>query len=200
MKQRCRIKKDIDQDAWLLTYSDLVTLILVFFILLYSFSQIDVAKFQSFITSFQGTGILDHSFSPLDEEHPDDVSRDQLMEQVVEEIGERGAELARMYEMTTQYLQEQGLSDQVDVIHTEGGIALDIKERILFDSGKAILKPEARELLDRLKGLFMKIPNQICVEGHTDDRSINTLQYPTNWELSADRAVKVVRYLTEVQV
>jgi len=105
--------------------------------------------------------------------------------------------LKEIYNMTVSYLREHGLSDQVEVGYRQRGIALEIKERILFDSGKAVLKPEARQLLDRLSGLFKKLPNQISVEGHTDNRPIQTAQYPTNWELSVDRAAKVVRYLTE---
>ena len=197
MKQRFRVKKEIEEGDWLLTYSDLVTLVLVFFVLLYSFSQIDIVKFQSFIASFQGTGILDHNVSPLDEEQPKDPNQTELLEQLAEEMSERAVNIANIYEMTTEYLREQGLSDQVDVTYNEGGIALDIKEKILFDSGKAVLKPEARELLDKLRGLFLRLSNQVYVEGDTDNRAINTAQYPTNWELSADRAVKVVRYLTE---
>jgi len=195
--RRRRIRKEIGSNDWLLTYSDLMTLVLVFFVLLYSFSQIDVIKFRQFITSFQGQGILNTGTAPLEEVQPENTSKSQLEEQIAEEINAQRESLKEIYEMTVQYLEKHGLSDQVEVRYRQRGIALDIKERILFDSGKAILKPEARELLDRLSGLFAKLPNQVSVEGHTDNRPIHTIQYPTNWELSVDRAVKVVRYLTE---
>jgi len=194
--RRCRIKKDIPTGEWLLTYSDLVTLVLVFFVLLYSFSQIDVSKFRQFILSFQGSGILDGGRAPLEQVMPESTSSEAFEDEAA--LGE-GAQsnLKEIYNMTVSYLREHGLSDQVEVGYRQRGIALEIKERILFDSGKAVLKPEARQLLDRLSGLFKKLPNQISVEGHTDNRPIQTAQYPTNWELSVDRAAKVVRYLTE---
>jgi len=197
--RRRRIKKEISANDWLVTYSDLVTLLLVFFVLLFSFSQIDIIKFQRFVTSFQGQGILDSSTSPLEEVSPEENRSGQLEDEALkQELGQGQVDgLTQTYEMTVQYLKEQGLSDKVEVSYRERGIALDIKERILFDSGKAILKPGARELLDRLSGLFQRLPNQITVEGHTDNRNINTQQYPTNWELSVDRSVKVVRYLCE---
>ncbi|HBT20162.1 MAG TPA: flagellar motor protein MotB [Peptococcaceae bacterium] len=196
--RRRRIKKDIPAGEWLLTYSDLVTLVLVFFVLLYSFSQIDINKFRQFILSFQGSGVLDGGRAPLEQIMPESTSSEAFEDKNL--LGE-GAQsnLKEIYDMTVSYLKEHGLSDQVEVKYSQRGIALDIKERILFDSGKAVLKPEARRLLDLLSGLFEKLPNQISVEGHTDNRPINTAQYPTNWELSVDRAVKVIRYLTEVK-
>lgn len=183
-------------DEWLVTYSDLVTLLLVFFVLLYSFSKVDIVKFQRFIASFQGVGILNDGPAVMEQMAPEGTEGVSPAEALTEQNATKG-KTQEMYEMVSQYLEEQGLSGKIDISVEEDGIALDIKEKILFDSGKAVLKPEARELLDQLTGLFKRMNNQVSVEGHTDNRSINTVQYPTNWELSVDRAAKVVRYLTE---
>lgn len=193
--RRHKKRPPLRENEWLFTYSDLVTLLLVFFVLLYAFSKVDIEKFQGFVASFQSQGILINGSGVLD-----DQSLPEGDEGQVEDISEGSGESSpaeQMFEMTVQFLQEEGLQDLVEVSYQEAGIALEIREAILFDSGNAILKPGARELLHRLSGLFSELPNEIAVEGHTDNRRISTLRYPSNWELSVDRAAKVVRYLTE---
>jgi chemotaxis protein MotB len=194
-------------DEWIVTYSDLVTLLLTFFILLYSFSVIDIVKFRAFITSFQGSGVLDWSSSPLQERSPQDTHQptevtatpSQQEIPVLDQISQVNQvnPLLEVYHTVQAFLQESGLEDLVGVRYEDRGIALDIRDRVLFDTGKADLRPEARQLLDKLSELLKKLPFQISVEGHTDNRPINTLEFPSNWELSAERAVRVVRYLVE---
>jgi len=82
------------------------------------------------------------------------------------------------------------------IVH-EKGLIVSLKEKILFETGKANLPPEAKEVLDKLYPVFLEIPNQIIVEGHTDNVPIKTVQFPSNWELSTTRATEVVRYLIE---
>lgn len=194
-----RRRKKVPQSSgneWLLTYSDLVTLLLVFFVMLYAFSRVDIVKFQGFVASFQGVGILNDGPGVMDQTAPAGEQGVSPTQSIVEQNAAKG-EAEKMFNNVRDYLQDEGLSGKVDVSIQKAGIALEIKEKILFDSGQAVLKPEARKLLDQLSGLFEKLPNQVSVEGHTDDRNINTVQYPTNWELSVDRSVKVIRYLTE---
>ncbi|MGI6555666.1 MAG: flagellar motor protein MotB [Bacillota bacterium] len=178
-------------NEWLITYSDLVTLLLVFFVLLYAFSKVDLEKFQGFVESFQGQGVLMEGSGVLEES----LVGGQEDKAPMEAFSQGNVE--GMYQVTIQFLRKEGLLDLVEVSYQEVGVALNIKEAILFDSGNAVLKPGARELLNRLAGFLDEIPNEIVVEGHTDNRPISTLRYPSNWELSVDRAVKVVRYLTE---
>jgi len=193
-------------DEWIVTYSDLVTLLLTFFILLYSFSVIDIVKFRAFITSFQGSGVLDWSSSPLQERSPQDTQQPTEVtatpsEQEIPELEQVNQvnPLVEVYLAVQDFLQESGLDNLVEVRYEDRGIALDIKDRVLFDSGKADLRPEARQLLNKLSELLKRLPYQISVEGHTDNRPINTQEFPSNWELSAARAVRVVRYLVEHQ-
>ncbi|GAW92926.1 OmpA family protein [Calderihabitans maritimus] len=183
--------------AWMVTYSDLMTLLLVFFVLIYSFSVLDVQKFKAFIASFPGVGVLDKGTAPLDWEQKFAEGNTPGVEENLPRPESRLDPLVGVYALIQQYLQEKGLEEDVLATYEDRGIALDIKERILFDSGKADLKPEAKEFLDGLAGLLSKLPNQISVEGHTDNRPINTVEFPSNWELSAARASRVVRYFTE---
>lgn len=174
-----------------------MTQLLVFFVLLFSFSQIDVEKFKKFIISYQGRGILDAGTAPLAE--PEPLPR-QFPEGVDVETGasaNQAEQLLETYAQVKEFLEANNIEDQVEVTYQRGGVALDIKERILFDSGKADLKPEAEKLLDKLAELFRRLTNNIQVEGHTDNRPIHTVAFPTNWELSTARAARVVRYFTE---
>ncbi|MBO8167982.1 MAG: OmpA family protein [Thermoanaerobacteraceae bacterium] len=180
--------------AWMVTYSDLVTLLLVFFVLLYSFSVLDVQKFKAFLISFQGVGILEKGSSILENI---EANRDQMEElsEGMDEISEN-ARLLEVYTVIKAFLKNNGLEDDISVRYEERGVVLTIKEKILFDSGKADLKPHAKKILAQLGNLFKQLPNQISVEGHTDNRPINTIEFPSNWELSAARSARVVRYLT----
>jgi chemotaxis protein MotB len=94
-----------------------------------------------------------------------------------------------------EYLRQQGLEDTISARLEDRGVILEIRDNILFDSGKADIKPEAAEVLRKVAGIIRSVPNQIIVEGHTDNVPINTPRYPSNWELSVDRAVRVVRFL-----
>ncbi|GFP33266.1 chemotaxis protein MotB [Candidatus Hakubella thermalkaliphila] len=76
---------------------------------------------------------------------------------------------------------------------------LEIQDQILFDSGRAEIRQEAQVLLQKVAGIIAEVPNQIVVEGHTDNVPINTAQFPSNWELSVSRAVRVVRFFSEQQ-
>ena len=80
---------------------------------------------------------------------------------------------------------------------TARGLVIHLPEFLFFTSGEAQVRPEAEPLLDRLADILRKIPNQVAVEGHTDNRPINTPHFPSNWELYVHRATSLVRYLVE---
>lgn len=175
---------------WMTTYGDMVTLLLCFFILLYSYSVIDVVKFQQIISSIQVTflgerGIMESSIDP---------SRGELVEL---QVDHKYQDVIVTYQAISEYLREEGLDEVIKVRIEERGVVLEIQDRILFDSGRAEIKPDAADLLVKVAGILERVPNQIIVEGHTDNVPINTPQYPSNWELSVDRAVRVVRYFSE---
>lgn len=202
-KVRPRKRPEEGAPEWLLTYSDVVTLVLVLFVFIYSFSVVDIQKFKEFIASFQAVGFLNMGEAPLTgggppiqtgpvgpEVNPElPVASQVLLQKMMQEAQQK----------VEKYLQDSGLGNMAEVRLERGGVAIDIKERILFESGQANLKPEARGTLDRLAGLFRQMDYGVTVEGHTDNRPIHTVAFPTNWELSAARATAVVRYLVDYQ-
>jgi chemotaxis protein MotB len=181
---------------WMVTYSDMVTLLLTFFVLLYSFSNLDAEKFKTFLASFQGQGILSYSNAPFEEyaSGPNFEASEKPLANEDSSILTLDTNTARTLAAVQNFIEEMGLEAEVTVRAEERGVALNIKDWILFDSGKADLKPEAKQILDPLAKLFGTIKQEIWVEGHTDNRPINTREYPTNWELSTARSSRVIRY------
>lgn len=194
--------------AWMATFSDMMTLLLTFFILLYSISSVDAVKFKSISQSLQSVLMGEKSSSiieedgtvqdiPLDEsnfeqdEIPSDVEPDKML------VDQKTLD---MYEKVEQYVTEEGLLADVTVSLNENGVFVNIKEAILFEPGRAALIVGGQELLNSLEGLFLQFENKIVVEGHTDNVPMSSAMYPSNWELSSGRAIAVVRYLSEVKV
>ncbi|GLB58535.1 flagellar motor protein MotS [Cytobacillus sp. NCCP-133] len=180
---------------WMVTFSDLVTLILVFFILLFSMSQIDMFKFKAISESFRDRQLLDFYPSIIPNEHPTDMEQnDQNTE---EEGSEQGDSLDQLLIEIQAFLDQNGLEDVIVANRTERGVVLVLQEQVLFESGEASLIEGSYPFLDKVGTVLSSMPNLVKVEGHTDNRPITTYRYPSNWELSAARASTVIRYLTE---
>lgn len=176
--------------AWMTTYGDMVTLLLCFFILLYSMSVIDVQKFAQIMSSIQVSflgeqGIMEQSIDP---------SKGEMIELSLDHKFE---EILVTYQTVKEYLKEEDLEQEVKIRIEERGVVLEIEDRLLFDSARADIRQNAEQMLVKVAGILEKLPNQIIVEGHTDNIPINTVFFPSNWELSVARAVRVVRFLSE---
>lgn len=170
--------------TWLTTYSDLVTLLMCFFVLLFSFSSIDLAKFKQATFSLQNAllGVLDGGAAiDPDEFLGDGNSEEELL------MGEAFAEI-------DEYIREAGLKGAVVVMYEERGLVVRFLDTVLFDMAKANLRPDSLAILDRVARVLQKVPNQVAVEGHTDNLPIQTREFPSNWWLSTARANRVVEY------
>lgn len=182
---------------WLLTYSDMVTLMMVFFVMLFSTAQINLAKFQRVAESLQrafgGSGLV---IVPISEDEggawESDYSRPVLIEapSVSYDPGDVSAELGNA-------IARAGIEGQVSVRTHIEGVIISLSEDLIFAPGSAELSPAGKEALDDIALVLHTMPNAVRVEGHTDDRLTNNPDYPTNWELSTARAVSIVRYLIE---
>ncbi|MDR1532565.1 MAG: flagellar motor protein MotB [Clostridiales bacterium] len=190
---------------YMATYGDMVTLILCFFVLLYAMSSIDMAKFAALASSFSGgeiallpseggstlndllgSGLME---MPALESPPEAQSREYV---------EAQAEMREMVSELTTYFEENNLFQQVNVELGNQEIIINMKESVLFDSGEAVLKPEAYPILEILAAELMAYPdNDIEVIGHTDSDPIHTIIYPSNLYLSCARAVSVATYFID---
>lgn len=160
-----------ESEPWLLSYSDMVTLLLAFFVLFFAISNLDQTKFEMIMDYF---------------------SRSETMP------------LHQLEQRFNELIEQHQLQESVDVQLTPDGLLVNFQDKILFDSGKADLKPEAYPVLEALADI-LKAPEvqerEIRVEGHTDTVPLTqNAAYPSNWELSAARAARVIRYLIQQQI
>lgn len=191
MRKRKKEDKKSTQD-WLTTYSDMVTLLLCFFVLLFSFSEIDAQKFRTIMSSFQGgSGVLE-SGSAMD--IPEELEGD-MNTNIDEE------ELEKLKDVIEEYAKSIGLKEEITLTIEERGLVIRFMDSVFFDSGKAEIKSESKQILHYMAELLNREEfkeKHIKVEGHTDsDPIIHSTTYPTNWELSSTRATNVLRYLVE---
>lgn len=177
-------------ERWLLTYADLITLLLIFFIIMYSMSTINKTKFdqimqmlsQAFggshsVVAMYNNGVMEKNF------YPSQVKTKQQKS---------------LYVKTVSALQKEIQSKEVRVTADKRGIVISLNSDFYFASGSADLNDSAFGVLNKLGTMFQSLPNDIRVEGHTDSLPIVpgssvSQRFPTNWELSAQRAVNVVK-------
>ena len=197
-------KHDAEHDnseRWLLTYSDLITLLMVFFVVLYAMSNIDAKKYQALSQS------LNSAFEPSgfggggDSSNTsgggiDTAAADALAAAAAEgQTNKIDPELAAAAEEIQKLLKEKGLQDKVSVSVQERGVVVGLMNTVLFESGSAKIKEDAVPTLIAIGQIANRVHNYIRVEGNTDDVPMNTPQFPSNWELSVVRATEVVKLL-----
>jgi chemotaxis protein MotB len=176
------------------TYSDLVTLLLCFFVLLFSFSVIDAKKFEAIIRSFQGSlGILD-SGKTIDEDQY--ISQALQSNRLLREQQEAES-MEWLYRQLDEYIQQNNLEGTVVLGVEERGLLIRFKDQVLFDSGKAIIRKDGEPIVQSIGEILKQNDRAIRVEGHTDNVPMHSLLYPSNWELSTARAVNVVKFFIE---
>lgn len=197
--QKAKVEKD-NAERWLLTYADLMNLLLILFIILYAMSQVDVAKFNQMAASFReafggaSSGSIvtmgggGNSLLQLEAIAPSPIIPSRLED----------AQMQAVKETVSDLIKRGNLSGEVEVSIQERGIVISIKERVLFSPGNANLEEGSKKILQDVGNSLLSIPNNhIRVEGHTDNDPINTPQFPSNWELSSARATNVLRLLVE---
>jgi chemotaxis protein MotB len=170
---------------WLLTYADMITLLLAFFVIMYAISKVDLKRYESLAVSLRGAfaGSPPRPISTRESGGAPVLPKPDLVFDVVERLRERlGDDLA---------------AGRVQIERAPEAIVLRFPDAILFERGKAELRLGARQILDRVAGVVLSLSNPIEAEGHTDTLPIRSAQFPSNWELSVARATTVVRYLVE---
>jgi chemotaxis protein MotB len=124
--------------------------------------------------------------------HKVDADRDGGGDSLMEGGQEQKKQLEQLGDRIKETLGEYIAQDLISVSREGDWIEIDMKSALLFASGSAVLSPEARPVVEKLAAEIRTAPYEIHVEGHTDDKPISTVQFPSNWELSASRAASVV--------
>jgi len=191
--------------GWMLTYSDLVTLLLTFFVMLFSMSVIDEQKFDEVAHSFR-TAFLNMSSGELfDFNNGRDLYSLTQQNNAIDEgdletndpSGSRILSLEYATRKIEDAIEDLNLKEYIDIINEDDRVTLRFNSLILFDSGDAQIKETGKQVLLQLGSYLKDLSNEIEIQGHTDNVPINTILFPSNWELSTKRATNVVLFLVE---
>ncbi|MDX2502645.1 MAG: flagellar motor protein MotB [Deltaproteobacteria bacterium] len=191
MNKKGRLNKDEGSSGggWEVVYSGFVLILLCFFILLSSFSTMEEAKIMRFVKSFvDAVGIL-----------PGGVKFDSGSTVLPgsDDMVDSQDKLAQIFSELEELRQNLKKENDIMVAYSSKGLVMRLSDRALFDVGVADISPQAIPLLKKVGDIIAGNSFEVRIEGHTDDLPIKTVFFPSNWELSTARAVKVLRYFIE---
>jgi chemotaxis protein MotB len=211
---------DGPDERWLLTYADMITLLMALFIVMFSISSVNTSKLDALQKSLKeafsgkvlpgGEAVMQAGGAPKGQETPKVeppipaiqplIQKEFKQEQAKKQESAKGSEDEQFKQVKRnldQYAADHGLKKKLETTITRRGLVIRLlTDGVLFDSGEAKIKPGATPVLEKIAGLLqVDADHPINVEGHTDNVPIKSSQFPTNWELSTARAASVVRLL-----
>jgi len=163
-----------EDEPWLVTYSDMMTLLMTFFVLMFSISSIDPVKLE------------------------------QLGDSVGKALGgakkktTQQFSMKEIYDKVTDVIEQEQLKGVIEVEASTRGVSIKIPSAISFASGSANLDPRIFPILNKFAPMITQSKFPIAIEGHTDSVPIKSDLYPSNWELSTARSAQVVRYFIDL--
>jgi chemotaxis protein MotB len=217
-------EEHVNHERWLVSYADMMTLLMVLFIVMFAISQVDQKRFDQLkdgmAAGFGATASpFEGSQSTMDGEGPTPIK--PLAPQAVAAADASGAQaqsatesqstpqqtaaasrevdnLEALEKRIARALQAKGYLRDVEMKIDERGLTISLVSRhIVFRANEAALSPRGERVLDVLSPVIRSLPNQVDVDGHTNQIRVKPKYYATDWELSAARAVTVLRYLDE---
>ncbi|MCT4606190.1 MAG: flagellar motor protein MotB [Marinisporobacter sp.] len=177
--------------GWLITYSDMITIMLCFFIIFFTMA----AKETTVLSEIKNN--LSTKITALaDENKKLQIEKENLATKLFD-LTNIENDVNTSKEDFIAFLRENDLLNQVKILQNEKGLLIRFNDNVFFPSAKADLSKNGYEVLSLMGDKLKKIDNDIIVEGFTDNLPIHTKEFPSNWELSVARAISVVKYLTE---
>ena len=212
MARKPKHEEHENHERWLVSYADFITLLFAFFVVMYAISSVNEGKYR--VLSSALVSAFSHpqkTVEPIQYGTPlrsPIIQHDALLkdDNVVSRVGvdhkimpspKEMAEMEKIADEIEFNLKELIDKELINVTRTNLGLEIEIKSNILFASGVAILSLQAMSPLKKIAAILSKTPNDINVEGYTDNVPIKTAHFPSNWELSAARAASVVRLFTQ---
>ena len=169
--------EEIEEEDWMTTYADAITLLMAFFVMMLTFTKFDAPSYESAVEAIKGN-VTGEAQGP--------TTTEQLQTDLLDVV-----------------YNVEGAQEVMQVTTDDKGIVIELASKAFYNPGSATIKEGARGLLEDM-GEMIKAPKysayKIDIEGHTDDDPISTRQFPSNWELSAGRATGVVRFLNEAGI
>jgi chemotaxis protein MotB len=182
--RRDELENQLNRGAlWAVTYGDLMSYLMIFFLVLFSFSiaKTDKTKTRKYEESL--VNIQKAFGGKIDDKRVERAKAQEREDTVADKI--------------KQSMESSQMSNLVQIDSNERRVRLVLTEAVLFDSGRAVLKERAKEVLKPILDELKKVPNDVLVEGHTDNVPIHKGRYATNWELSMARAYSVIGFMEE---
>jgi len=196
------------RDRWLVTYADMLTLLLALFIIMYSISKADVQRFRQFqqglqrafhidVLQGQDANTLADAGAIIDQPQPTTSGVEATPEPALT-APSPDAEVAAQLRARLAGLVPAGARGNIAVDVRPDGLVVSLYGVLLFDAGRTDLRPDGRRVLDGVAQAIRPLPYDVRVEGHTDNVQPDPGPYPSNWDLSVSRALVVTRYLIDV--
>jgi chemotaxis protein MotB len=201
-----------NHERWLVTYADMLTVLMALFIVMFAMSVVDKNKFDQLkagLDEYFGKGptLMDRGTGLMAEpQKPDAPSADVQAALAAlhnehtraDAVAAERDDLEEARKQILDALTKKGLQDSVRFRIDERGLVVTIvTDEVLFDLGSATLQQRGRTVLDAVAPAVRDLPNPLTVEGHTDNLPIRGGRFPSNWELSTERATTVLRYLIQ---
>jgi chemotaxis protein MotB len=192
--------------GWLITFNDMITLLMVFFVLVFAMGTIDVRKVKHFQSSMQSAlgvllegrqtrvEVIEGETGTGDAERQGETPADQgtgVQKGNLEGAQGQAPTPSELIRSLKEALENQ---HGIDAVYTSKGLLITLDDRLLFELGQADINPQGVSVLAKISVVLQKVSKPVRVEGHTDNLPIGTRQFPSNWELSTARAVNVVKY------
>jgi chemotaxis protein MotB len=208
-------EEHVNHEAWVIPYADMLTLLMALFLMLYAMGTTDLIKFKALAESLAdglggsssslvgegGESLLDGAgTSPIDLAIRQQAAEAALVaqEERAQAVASESERLGQAADAVHAQVAAAGLGDAVQFRQEVRGLVITVvADDVLFDPGSAELRPGGVALMAAVASTLAGLPNDVAVEGHTDDRPISTAAYPSNWELSTARATSVLRYLVD---
>lgn len=184
---------DIDPNAWMVTFADLIMLLLTFFVLLLTMSSMDTKKLRKLMSHFtKSTGVLEFAGTGEVSDFSSFISKyNNSDSMLVIDQNHFFTEIKITSEIKNML---KNINRKIDISDDERGVVLAFNENILFETGKVSLKKKIFPILDEIADAIYECPNDILIMGHTDNIPIKSKVYQSNWELSAYRGLSVLDY------
>lgn len=184
---------EIDPNSWMITFADLVMLLLTFFVLLLTMSSMDSKKLRNLMTHFKAsTGVLEFSGAGKVYNLGGFVNQYNNTDSLL--VVDQKHFLTKIKLISTIKNMLNDIGNDITLSDDERGVALTFHGNILFDPGKTTLRKEAYPALDVIADAIEECPNDILIMGHSDSIPTKSELYKSNWELSAYRGLSVLDY------
>ncbi len=197
MAKKAKHEEHENHERWLVSYADFITLLFAFFVVMYSISSVNEGKFRTVSESIQAA--LHPVTSPPAARIRFDLG--DYKSSLVPTVGQKIQFVRQIVEVLNKMnIADVQIQDKVTVRQTDQGVVIAIADSLIFENGQADIRKEALPILEGLAEVLAvnSSVKELRVQGHTDNVPIRSALFPSNWELSAVRAVMVTRVLTEL--